>query len=114
MKKTFEHKCWFKSLLPCFDVNFWCFQGLESETATKGINLGNFSYSTVGKPIQQFEVQVGFVYAYVWVMLLNQNVNTNTLINSSGRNFFDEKFTYAISHYHTHSSFKLSKRILYF
>ncbi|XP_025112557.1 sun domain-containing protein 1-like isoform X2 [Pomacea canaliculata] len=51
--------------------------GLESETATKGINLGNFSYSTVGKPIQHFEVQIQNpgVFRFIELRILNNHGN---------------------------------------
>ena len=51
--------------------------GLISGTDMKGVSLGNFTYQTVGKPIQHFDVQIRNpgVFGYVELRVLNNHGN---------------------------------------
>ncbi|XP_070187444.1 SUN domain-containing protein 2-like isoform X2 [Littorina saxatilis] len=49
--------------------------GLTSERDTAGVNLGNYTYETVGKPIQHFDVQIANpgVFGYVELRVLSNH-----------------------------------------
>ncbi|KAK7507227.1 hypothetical protein BaRGS_00001162 [Batillaria attramentaria] len=51
--------------------------GLESEKDTVGVNLGNYTYQTVGRPIQHFDVQISNpgVFNFVELRVMNNHGN---------------------------------------